>query len=180
MAFLHIFVTGYRDKQNRQRENINTMYMFFQKFFPYVLSTKIFLVINFIFLEQFKVHSKTEEKIKRFLIYCLPHPCIASQIHLLRSKIHLLWHGDRALNTHSAGLPSTYGGASKGAGGHYMGRQFWRWHFHRRPSGRRTPHPSRPSLAVKVQHNWGGQKSIHPSIHPTNIYWAPTLHQALC
>lgn len=67
MAFLHIFVTGYRDKQNRQRENINTMYMFFQKFFPYVLST-IFLVINFIFLEQFKVHSKLEEG-QRFPIY---------------------------------------------------------------------------------------------------------------
>lgn len=80
MAFLHIFVTGYRDKQNRQRENINTMYMFFQKFFPYVLSTKIFLVINFIFLEQFKVHSKTEENKKRFLRYCLPHTCIASSI----------------------------------------------------------------------------------------------------
>ena len=86
MAFLHIFVTGYRDKQNRQRENINTMYMFFQKFFPYVLST-IFLVINFIFLEQFKVHSKIEQKVQRSPIYLLPAPTHA-EIYLITRPSH--------------------------------------------------------------------------------------------
>ena len=40
----------------------------------------LFFYYDFIVLEQFKVHSKTEGKVQRFTVYSLPHTCIVSPV----------------------------------------------------------------------------------------------------
>lgn len=59
---------------------------------PFLLfKTNVVIGYFCLFLEQFKVHSKIEQKVQRFPIYLCPHTCIASPIITVPARVvHLL------------------------------------------------------------------------------------------